>query len=118
MLLLLFTLLVAVSVNTEGSRRDRAALDLRSIQGALLLHQEAQGRLPTEAEGLMLLVEHHALEVLPMDPWHNAYEYTVRDGQVLLRSLGADGDLGGDGNDADLELTFPVAPAPEGGPTP
>ncbi|AKF79185.1 type II secretion system protein G [Myxococcus fulvus 124B02] len=109
---------VGLSVNSDGPRRDRAALDLRAIQGALLLHQEAQGRLPTETEGLMWLVEHHSLEALPMDPWHNAYEYTVRDGQVLLRSLGADGDLGGEGSDADIELTFPVAAAPESGPTP
>ncbi|WP_426748460.1 type II secretion system protein GspG [Myxococcus faecalis] len=116
--LALFAMLVGISVNSDGPRRERAALDLRSIQGALLLHQDAQGRLPTETEGLRLLVEHQALQALPMDPWHNPYEYTVRDGQVRLRSLGADGDLGGDGSDADIELTFPVATAPEGRPTP
>ncbi|WP_194869530.1 type II secretion system protein GspG [Myxococcus sp. AB025B] len=117
-MLALFAMLVGISVNSDGPRRERAALDLRSIQGALLLHQDAQGRLPTETEGLRLLVEHQSLQALPMDPWHNPYEYTVRDGQVRLRSLGADGDLGGDGSDADIELTFSVATAVEGGPTP
>ncbi|MCY0999325.1 type II secretion system protein GspG [Myxococcus sp. MISCRS1] len=117
--LVLFAMLVVASeVCAEASRRDRAAIDLSAIQGALLIHQEQHRRLPTETEGLRLLVEHQSLQALPMDPWHNAYEYTVRDGQVRLRSLGADGDLGGDGSDADIELTFPVATAPEGGPTP
>ncbi|MCP3063108.1 type II secretion system protein GspG [Myxococcus sp. K38C18041901] len=117
-LVLFAMLLVSVEVCSEAARRDRAAIDLSAIQGALLIHQEQHRRLPTEAEGLKLLVEHQALQALPMDPWQNAYEYTVRDGQVLLRSLGADGDLGGEGSDADIELSFPVETLRDGGPTP
>ena len=45
-------------------------------------------------------------KTLPLDPWGNAYEYLSpgevnRDGYDL-RSLGADGRRGGEGEDADI----------------
>src|SRR5215217_2193894 len=69
------------SVCWGESRRARAEFDLTSLQSALRL-----------------------------DPWVNPYQYTLRGDQVELRSLGSDGVGGGEGNEQDIELTFPVSP--------
>ena len=41
---------------------------------------------------------------MPVDPWGNAYVYRApgRDGPYDLMSLGADGQPGGEGVDADI----------------
>lgn len=76
------------------------------------------GRYPTNEQGLAALWEKPLLEpvpaqwngpyltkVVPNDPWGNPYEYTTPGPNGLpyaLRSLGADGAEGGEGNDADV----------------
>jgi general secretion pathway protein G len=45
-------------------------------------------------------------KTVPKDPWGKAYEYTTPGPHGLpfgIRSLGADGLQGGEGNDRDLE---------------
>jgi general secretion pathway protein G len=44
------------------------------------------------------------LDKLPADPWGNAYQYLSPGlhGQVDVLSLGADGQAGGEGRDADI----------------
>src|SRR5215217_4990812 len=98
------------SVCWGESRRARAEFDLTSLQSALRLYQRKTGQLPTHDEGLQLLVAHGVLDELPLDPWVNPYQYTLRGDQVELRSLGSDGVGGGEGNEQDIELTFPVSP--------
>ena len=76
------------------------------------------GRYPTSEQGLAALWEKPLLSPvpsqwdgpyltreLPVDPWGNAYEYTAPGPNGLpfaIRSLGADGAEGGEGNDADI----------------
>jgi len=74
------------------------------------------GRYPTEAEGLEALIERPAgipeskwkrpylqKRVMPRDGWNNEYVYESGEGTYLIRSLGADGQPGGEGYDADLD---------------
>lgn len=76
------------------------------------------GRYPTQEQGLEALWAKPAVEPvssywngpylyknIPNDPWGNAYEYIVPGYDGLpygIRSFGADGIEGGEGNDADI----------------
>ncbi len=76
------------------------------------------GRYPTAEQGLGALWEKPLLEPvpaqwsgpyltrqLPIDPWGHPYDYTVPGPSGLpyaIRSFGADGAEGGEGNDADV----------------
>ena len=42
------------------------------------------------------------LSKLPIDPWGNAYAYFTDGSKVLVKSYGADGREGGDGENADI----------------
>jgi len=76
------------------------------------------GRYPSAEQGLSALWEKPVLEPapaawngpylnkkIPADPWGGSYEYTAPGQNGLpfgIRSLGADGREGGEGNDADV----------------
>jgi len=76
------------------------------------------GRLPTPAEGLALLNLPPAKPIagwrgpylddtLPADPWGNPYQYAIPGANsqpFALFSLGADGKLGGEGDNADIGI--------------
>jgi general secretion pathway protein G len=48
------------------------------------------------------------LPSVPRDPWNHAYQYACVDGRhFTLRSLGADGEPGGDGEAADVDVDAP-----------
>lgn len=59
---------VAVIPQLEAARRDRAALDIKNIQGAMKLYYTKKGKYPDTASGLQALVEAQALEQMPKDP--------------------------------------------------
>ncbi|AEI65946.1 type II secretion system major pseudopilin GspG [Corallococcus macrosporus] len=93
---------VAVIPQLEAARRDRAALDIKNIQGAMKLYYTKKGKYPDTASGLQALVEAQALEQMPTDPWNNEYVYINEGGKPVIISYGADGASGGEGNDADI----------------
>ena len=93
---------VAVIPQLEQARRDRAALDIKNIQGAMKLYYTKKGKYPDTASGLNALVEAQALEQMPKDPWNNDYVYINEGGKPVIISYGADGTAGGEGNDADI----------------
>jgi general secretion pathway protein G len=86
----------------DGRKQDTAALDLVSIQRALKLFHDRHQCFPSTEEGLRALVNDLRLERVPLDPWGNPYGYELRDGRPVLWSYGADGALGGEGDDADI----------------
>jgi general secretion pathway protein G len=88
----------------DYKKSDWARLYIGSVGGALKLHYGKLGRYPSTEEGLQALVDHHVLESVPLDPWGNRYQYSLRDGKVALRSWGADGRPGGFGEEADIEF--------------
>ncbi|HZI09269.1 MAG TPA: type II secretion system major pseudopilin GspG [Myxococcus sp.] len=102
---------VAVIPQLEQARRDRAALDIKNIQGAMKLYYTKKGKYPDTASGLNALVETQALESMPKDPWNNDYVYINEGGKPVIISYGADGTAGGEGSDADISSADGAATA-------
>ncbi|RXZ43225.1 type II secretion system major pseudopilin GspG [Crenobacter cavernae] len=114
--------LAALVVPKIMSRPDEARVvaarqDIASLGQALKLYRLDNGRYPNPEQGLDALTEKPTiaplpknwkpggyLERLPQDPWGNAYQYASpgTHGEFDLWSLGADGEAGGEGNDADI----------------
>ncbi len=101
---------------TDEARRTKAAADLRAIEQALNLYKLDNGTYPTTEQGLQALVTKPEsgivpvrwnpegyLEKLPVDPWGTPYLYLSNGERYTLRSLGADGEEGGEGKYADLD---------------
>ena len=102
----------------DEARMTVASTDIRSIGSALELYRLDNRAYPTTSQGLAALVERPTsppeppnwveggyLETLPRDPWGNDYVYLSpgRDGSGYeLVSLGADGQVGGEGTNADI----------------
>jgi len=99
------------------TRRDIARSKMAIIESGLGLFYRDCGRYPDDSEGLDVLI--YAPEDAEdkwngpylkqsdlLDPWDNRYEY-VEDGEINpglfdLISYGADGQEGGEGDDADI----------------
>lgn len=114
-------LIAVVAPSVLGSQdkamRQKALADLATLEQALDMYRLDNLRFPTSEQGLQALVSKPSLEPLPRswradgyirrlpeDPWGNAYGYRTpgQHGRVDLFSLGADGQQGGEGTDADI----------------
>lgn len=101
----------------DSSRQAAALTQIRMVETALDTMRLDLGRYPSQDEGLVLLVAPSA-DVggswngpymdggLPQDPWGRPYQYEAgedlsRRGRVI--SLGADGEPGGEGLNADID---------------
>jgi len=109
-----------VSVNvigqTDTARLTKAKVDLKEIEQGLHLYKLDNGIYPTTDQGLAALVRKPSggpqprkynqegyIGKIPEDPWGNPYVY-LSDGQnFLLKCLGADGEQGGEGKNADID---------------
>ncbi len=123
-LIILGLLATVVAVNVVG-RIDRARVvatktSLKKLHSAVLSFKMDTGYYPSEEGGLMELVEEPSdvenwqeggyLETtaVPKDGWGKEfiYELNPADGKPFrILSLGADGEEGGEGHDADLSST-------------
>jgi general secretion pathway protein G len=101
---------------TDEARRTKAAADLRAIEQALHLYKLDNGTYPATEQGLQALVTKPEsgvipvrwnpegyLEKVPVDPWGTPYLYLSNGERYTLRSLGADGEEGGEGKYADVD---------------
>lgn len=101
----------------DEARVTAAKQGIRTIDSALKLYRLDNFNYPTTDQGLEALVELPTippeprnwkdggyLERLPQDPWGNDYVYLSpgQRGEFDLYSLGADGQPGGEGLNADL----------------
>ena len=101
----------------DEARATVARTDLRTIAASLEMYRLDNRAYPTTAQGLAALIERPAsppiptnwseggyLAQLPTDPWGNPYVYGAPgdSGAYDLASLGADGQPGGEGLDADI----------------
>ncbi len=106
-----------VMARPDEARVTAARQDIASIVQALKLYKLDNMRYPTTEQGLQALITKPTiapipqnwkgngyLERAPKDPWGNPYRYLQPGlhGDVDVMSLGADGALGGEGNDADI----------------
>lgn len=97
----------------QSSRVNTTEAQIGQIRTAIDIFAIDTGRVPSEAEGLAALVE-NANAVpgwngpymrdgqLPLDAWGQPYLYSNDGNQVRITSLGADGQAGGTGNNADI----------------
>lgn len=101
----------------EQAKVTAAKADIATIMQSLNLYKLDNSRYPTTEQGLQALVSKPTagptangwktggyLPKLPKDPWGNPYQYLSPGvhGEVDVFSLGADGQPGGTGNDADI----------------
>ncbi|MDO9217612.1 MAG: type II secretion system major pseudopilin GspG [Lacisediminimonas sp.] len=101
----------------DDARISAARQDISSLMQALKLYRLDNQRYPTTEQGLQALVTRPQggppangwktggyIDKLPKDPWGNPYQYLSPGvkGEVDIFSLGADGQPGGAGNDADI----------------
>jgi general secretion pathway protein G len=99
----------------DDARGTAARTDVNNLMQALKLYRLDNQRYPTTEQGLQALVAKPGagpvppnwkpyLEKLPNDPWGRPYQYLnpgVK-GEIDVMSLGADGQPGGDGKNADI----------------
>jgi len=88
--------------------------DIRGIETALNLYRLENFRYPSTTEGLEALVTNpgetsapnwrQQLQRVPKDPWERPYQYANpgQHGEFDVFSLGADGQEGGEGTNADI----------------
>src|ERR1700690_2793489 len=101
----------------DEARIVAARQDIATLIQSLKMYRLDNIRYPTTEQGLQALVTKPTidpiptnwksggyLEKLPKDPWGNAYVYLNpgRHGDIDVISLGADGQTGGEGKDADI----------------
>lgn len=107
----------------DASKVQTADAQVRMLRTAVQTFRLDVGRFPTAEEGLDVLNNPPADaraqtrwqgpyldESVPLDPWDNAYRYSLpgRNGQrFALYSLGADGEPGGEHFDADIGFLPP-----------
>jgi general secretion pathway protein G len=104
---------------TDDAKRTAAKVQIRNIEGALQLYKLDNGVYPSTEQGLKALIEKPSVGVvpkkwklggylpkLPEDPWGNPYKYLspapAQKGDYEITSLGTDGEVGGEGVNADI----------------
>ncbi|MEZ4601120.1 MAG: type II secretion system major pseudopilin GspG [Syntrophotaleaceae bacterium] len=101
----------------DEARRTKATLDIKALEEALGLFKLDNGYFPSTEQGLQALVvkpvtgripskypEDGYVKKIPLDPWNGEYVYLspgVHDNFDII-CLGADGEVGGEGKDADI----------------
>ena len=116
----------------DTSKVTAADTQVRMLKSSLDTMRLDIGRYPTKDEGLDLLIApskderiatkwhgpYLSEEHVPLDPWGNRYQYDTLPGttNVYIYSFGADGEPGGEGNNADVGFmpkTQDTAKAPQ-----
>jgi general secretion pathway protein G len=124
-ILIIISLLATLVVTKVATKIDQAKItttkaNLKLLHNAVNQFKMDTGRFPTEEEGLMALVEQPSdvtryepggyLETteIPKDGWGHdfIYELSPESGKpFVIKSLGADGEEGGEDKDTDLYST-------------
>ena len=101
----------------DQAKVSAAKSDLSTVSGLLDRFQLDCGRYPTTEEGLGALTtapsglegkwgggsnQPYSKKQILNDPWGNPYQYEQNGSTYTLKSYGADGQEGGDGNNTDL----------------
>lgn len=107
-----------IAGRTDDARITAAKVQIRNIEGALQLYKLDNGVYPSTEQGLKSLVEKPTVGVIPKnwklggylnkvpsDPWGTPYKYlspSPTKGDFEILSMGADGEPGGEGKNADI----------------
>ena len=114
----LLTTLVAVNVlpSQDRARVEKAKADIAIMGNALEMYRLERFNYPNNEIGLRALLRSDEenfqnslntrgyIKSLPKDPWGNDYQYVIPGdkGEYDLFSMGADGNIGGEGLNADI----------------
>jgi general secretion pathway protein G len=115
MLMLLFAAPLTVAAQTLSDAEERAVSAVAGIRLALDMFYTDCGHYPTTREGLRaLLAEPKSgcrswgpdpyIQNIPADPWNRRWRYRSDGKNYEIRSLGADGREGGEGEDMDISF--------------
>lgn len=101
----------------DTTRIQAAQADLRALEKALDVYRLDNFHYPSSEQGLEALVSRPSgfpepknynpsgyVKKLPTDPWGSPYIYERNDAGFQLFSMGADGQEGGEGLNADIKL--------------
>ena len=115
----LIAALIANNVGRKGqeSKVKLARVGVTQVANYVEQFQLDVGRYPTPQEGLVVLITkpqgldgwnpqgYVGKSSLPKDPWNNdyVYEWDQTKGWYVIKSLGADGKPGGEGDAADID---------------
>jgi len=116
---LLAAVIVPNVVNkVDEARVTRARADIAAIESALTIFRLDNSKYPTTEQGLVALTTQptdpsirnwrpggYLTKKVGKDPWGNEYQYVypgTHGGEYDLFSLGADGQVGGEGTSADI----------------
>jgi general secretion pathway protein G len=99
----------------DDARVTAARTDINNLSNALKMYKLDNQRYPSAEQGLQALIAKPTagtipsnwkpyLEKLPNDPWGRPYQYLNPGikGEIDVMSLGADGQAGGEGKNADI----------------
>jgi general secretion pathway protein G len=105
----------AVLRHVSEAKVTAAQSDINTLMNQLKIYKLDNGRYPSNDQGLQALVTKPTtgnipnnwksyLDKLPDDPWHHPYQYANPGvhGEIDVFSYGADGQPGGEGEDADI----------------
>ena len=103
-------LLATIVIINVMPAADRAAVtkaraDISTLEQAVELYRLENARYPASEEGLQALVSGNHIRRLPNDPWNRPYVYAAPGANgrpFTISTLGADGQPGGDGENADI----------------
>ena len=94
-----------------GAMRDVARAEISTLEAALDIYRLDVGEYPDSLDGLMTNDSGRASwngpylrRSVPLDPWDNPYVYDAGRRDFTLISYGADGERGGEDDDADIGL--------------
>jgi type II secretion system protein G len=119
--LILFSLTVVCIIPAGSIQFAVARVRLERFSAALDKYRLDCGEYPDSNVGLKALVTNPGtkgwngpyVEESLRDPWGRPFLYEVSDGIPVVRTLGADGQPGGDRFDSDLSSRAPRVPIPE-----
>ncbi|MDX9998100.1 MAG: type II secretion system major pseudopilin GspG [Phenylobacterium sp.] len=115
--LLATVVMINVLPSQDRAMREKARADVAVLEQAIETYRLENLSFPTSAQGLAALTappqglarpdryrEGGYVRRLPQDPWGNPYQYAYpgERGRFDVYSFGADGQKGGEGNDADI----------------
>jgi general secretion pathway protein G len=102
----------------DEAKVDQARIQMKSLVGALDLYHLDNSVYPSTEQGMDALLTQPVVgsipknwrgpylrsAKLPRDPWENDYIYQSEGKSISMKSLGADGEEGGDGINSDIPL--------------
>lgn len=112
-ILAMLAVLVAPNIlrQRDGAQRDATLSQISSLQTALDAYYLDVSEYPESLDGLVESDTNRASwngpylrGEVPLDPWGNEFVYESSGRNFTLYSYGPDGERGGEGDDADIEL--------------